>query len=297
MKTPIDATGHPGATVALLNSGLPFVTVDLWQITLNGGTVIRWHGGPMETASLTFNGATYLAGPPITRSKITTKLGLEVATVDSKFVAGPADLINGTALIPFTVGRGFDGAVVTLYKAFLPTWSSPITGVVIDFAGRVTEIKEIGRSEFTMTISASTVLLNVNMGPDVFQSGCLNTVYDASCTLVAASFMSTGAVVGAGTVNGCSSNLTQADTYFTQGRIVFTSGANAGLSRAVSSYLHTGGALTFAFPLPVAPSAADAFQIYAGCPLTTAICTSRFANLIHFRGQPFTPAAIQGVVG
>ena len=64
------------------------------------------------------------------------------------------DLINGVPIIPFAVGRGFDGATVQLLKAFLPTWQSAITGCVIDFSGRVTEIKDIGRSEFTMTISA-----------------------------------------------------------------------------------------------------------------------------------------------
>lgn len=296
MKTPIDATGHPGATVALLNGGQPFCTVGLWAITLNGGTVIYLHDGPMNS-SLTFNGTTYLAGAPMERGKITTKLGVEVATMDARFIANSADLINGVPIIPFAVGRGFDGATVQLLKAFLPSWQSPITGCVIDFSGRVTEIKDIGRSEFTMTISAWTVLLNVNMGPDVFQAGCLNTLFDSSCTLSAASFKTSSSVSGTGTVNGCNTALTQADGYFTQGRIVFKTGANAGLARAVSSYANASGALTFAFPLPNAPANGDTFDIYAGCPLTTAICTSRFANLIHFRGQPFTPPAITGSIG
>src|ERR1700761_4669178 len=102
MKTPIDAAGA-GATVALLNGNADFQMVDLWKITLNGGGVILWHGGPVNTPiafaalsgqSSAANGS-YLAGPGIERSKITTKLGLEVATLDVSVSATAADLING----------------------------------------------------------------------------------------------------------------------------------------------------------------------------------------------------------
>ena len=109
MKTPIDAEGHPGATLALLNSGADFQMADLWAITLNGGDVIRWHGAGLSSP-LTFNGATYLAGPGVDRGKISTKLGLEVATLDVVFTAGSTDLINGVPLIAFAQGMAVLGA-------------------------------------------------------------------------------------------------------------------------------------------------------------------------------------------
>lgn len=297
MKTPID-NGAPGATLALLNGVADFQMVDLWAITLNGGTTIYWHGAGINT-SLTFNGNTYLAGPAITRGKISAKLGVEVATLDVSVAATVTDLINGAPLIPFVQGRGFDGATVMLYKGFLASWTFPyaIVGAVIDFSGRVTSMKDVSRTQFTMTVSAWTVLLNVNMGPDVFQAGCLNSLYDADCTLNAVSFATSGSVSGAGTTTSCNTGLTAADGYYTRGRIVWTSGANAGLSRAVSTYLHASGALTFAYPLPSPAANGDGFTIYAGCDLTMATCSSRFSNLIHFRGQPFTPPAISGVIG
>jgi hypothetical protein len=291
MKTPID-NGTPGATVALLNGGGAFVMADLWAITLNGGAVIRWHGAGVP-GSLAFNGQTYAKGPLIDRGKISTKLGVEVATLDVSIAAGPSDLISGAALTPFAQGRGFDGATVVLYRAFLASWDPPYTivGAVVAFSGRVTALKDLSRAKFTMTVSAWTVLLNVNMGPDVFQAGCLNTHYDANCTLTPVNVAGTALAGGAPASFGTS--LTNPDHFFDKGTITFSSGANAGLSRAVQTYV--AGAITVAFPLPFAPVAGDAFNAVRGCLLTMADCTAQ-GNLIHFRGQPFTPPAIQGVV-
>jgi len=291
MKTPID-NGTSGATLAMLDGGGPFVMADLWAITLNGGAVVRWHGAGVP-GSLAFNGQTYAKGPAIDRGKISTKLGVEVATIDVTFAAGASDLINGAPLIPFAQGRGFDGATVVLYRAFLASWDPPyaIVGAVIAFSGRVTALKDISRAKFTMTVSAWTVLLNVNMGPDVFQAGCLNTHYDANCTLTPVNIA--GTVSAGATVNAFPTGLANPDHYFDKGTITFTSGANAGLSRAVQTY--AGGAITVAFPLPFAPSSGDTFNAVRGCLLTMADCTAQ-SNLIHFRGQPFTPPAIQGVV-
>ena len=291
MKTPID-NGAPGATVTLLNGGGPFVMADLWAITLNGGAVIRWHGAGVA-GPLAFNGQTYVTGPGIDRGKISTKLGVEVATLDVDIAAGPSDLINGAPLIPFAQGRGFDGATVILYRAFLASWDAPLSvvGGIVAFSGRVTALKDLSRAKFTMTVSAWTVLLNVNMGPDIFQAGCLNTHYDANCALTPVNVP--GTVSAAGTPTSFATSLTNPDHFFDKGTISFTSGANDGLSRAVQTY--AGGAVTVAFPLPFAPAPGDAFNAVRGCLLTMADCTAQ-GNLIHFRGQPFTPPAIQGVL-
>lgn len=312
MKTPIDsAAAGAGATTTLLNGGSRFVMADLWKITLNGGTVVRWHsaaGNSLLTAdrSYSFTAAggqstaangTYLKGPLIDRGKISTKLGLEVATLDLTISAALTDLINGTSLIPFASARGFDGATVQLFRAYLPDWNSPITGVTIAFSGRVTSLKDISRSQFTMTVSAWTVLLNVNMGPDVFQAGCLNTHFDANCGLSPAGFTFAGVASGMPTTKSIAATgaaSSQPDHYFDRGKVTFTSGPNTGISRTVQSFV--GGVFTFAFGFPAAPAAGNTFNAVRGCLLTMADCTAQ-SNLIHFRGQPFTPPAVQGVVG
>ncbi|MDR3508437.1 MAG: DUF2163 domain-containing protein [Caulobacteraceae bacterium] len=288
MRTPTDATGQAGATVALLNSGADFVMADLYTLTLSGGLVLRWSGAAIP---ISFNGATWGLGPVLERGKISHKIGVEVSTLDVTVSANAGDLINGVHLIPFVRGNGLDGATFRLDRAFLPDWSSPVTGIVNDFSGRVTSIKNISRSEFELTVSSWTVLLNVNMGPDLFQTQCLNTLYDANCAVSKAALAVSGAVSATGAVSSFNTNLTAADGRYSQGQIVFTSGANAGLSRAVKSYAQVGGVVSLVLPLPYAPAVGDGFTIYPGCDLTMATCSTKFANLANFRGQPFVPTA------
>ena len=293
MKTPIDAAGHPGATLALLNSGVHFQMIDLWSITLSGGAVINWHGGG-QTTPIVFNGTTFAAGPVIDRGKISTKLGVQAATLDMKITAAPTDLINGVPVIPFAMGNGFDGATVVLQRGYIsPPWGNPITGTTIEFSGRITSIKNVNRTQFTITVSSWTVLLNVSMGPDVFQAGCLNNHYDANCGLTPTPVA--GIVAAGATTTAFNSNLTNPDGYFTKGTITFTSGANNGLKRAVKLYANASGAFSIAFPLPFAPANGDTFNAVRGCLLSMADCNAQ-GNLLKFRGQPFTPPAITGAV-
>lgn len=67
----------------------------------------------------------------------------------------------------------------------------------------------------------------------------------------------------------------------------------------MQTYLNASGALSFAFGFPVAPTPGDTFQAVRGCLLTLADCEAQRTTLDaqeHFRGQPFTPPAIQGAL-
>ena len=299
MRTPIDSlAAGAGATKALLDSGVDFEMADLYTITLNGGGVVRWSGADVP---ITFQGVswgsplTWGMGPAIDRGKISHKTGLEATTLDLDIMATPADLINGVPLLPFIAGGGFDAASIVMYRAVIAAWGDEPTGLVIDFAGRITEIREMGRSEATVRGSSWTVLCDVNMGPDFYQSPCLNTVGDANCTVNLNAFRATGTVGSGGlSVNGFNSNLTAADDYYTQGKIVWLTGANAGTSRAVKKFSHTSGAFQIALPMAEVPVAGDTFYAFAGCDQTKTTCANRFSNLINFRGQPFIPPSIVG---
>ena len=194
-------------------------------------------------------------------------------------------------MLPFIRGSGLDGARVRLDRAYLTAWTPPhaVVGTVNAFQGRVTSIKDISRSDATVTVSSDLVLLNANVTPDYFQAPCLNSLYDSACTLNKASYTTPGAVTGASATTGFNTNLAAVDGYYTQGQITFTSGVNSGLTRTIKSYLNASGAITLAFPLPNAPGSGDGFTVAAGCDFTMATCSGRFSNLIHFRGQPFTP--------
>ena len=288
MRTPIDATGFPGATAALLNSGAPFVMADLYTITLSGGSVYRWTN---HQTALTFNGNTWAKGALFTRGSISHKLGTQVSTMSVTIAATSTDTINGTALLPFIAGKGFDGATLKLERAFLPNWQSPITGTLIDFAGTISSIKNVSRASAEITVSSGMIRLNINMGPDLYQAPCLNVLFSSNCGLLKATYAVNGAVTGTPTPTAFNTNLSAADGYFSQGVILFTSGANTGIQRAVRTHVNASGALTMTFPLPVAPAATDTFTAWPGCDRTLATCKAKFLsdNSLHFRGQPFIP--------
>ncbi len=271
--------------VALLDSGADFQMADLWTLTLSGGNVVRWSGADVPIVA---DGNLYALGPAIDRSAISEKIGFEVGTLTMTITADADDLINGIPIIPFIAGRGLDGATVRLDRAFLPDWSSAVAGTLLRFAGRVTSVGEIGGSSVQVTVSSWMILLNVNMPPNLYQSACLHTVYDAGCALQASAFAFSGAVAGTPTQIAFASGLTGHNGEFAQGRVDFTSGPNNGLSRTVKSN-DAAGNFVLISPLPTAPAAGDGFTAYKGCDLTMGTCSGRFNNLIHFKGTPFCP--------
>lgn len=268
---------------ALLATG-NFVRADLWTITLNGGVVVRWtsHDQP-----LTWAGQTFARGPNIERGAISEKRGVEVATLDVAITAVASDLINGTAIIPFIARHGLDGANIKLERCYAANWSSAIVGTVLRFAGKVTAINSVQGATATLTVSSWTVLLNHSAPRNLYQGGCLRTLYDTGCALNPASFSATAAVTVAG-AGSFTSLLTAAEGYYNQGRVVFTSGANAGVSRTVK-YSYASGTFTLVTPLPVQAAVGDTFIAYAGCDLSRGTCASKFNNLARHKATPFVP--------
>jgi uncharacterized phage protein (TIGR02218 family) len=122
----------------------------------------------------------------------------------------------------------------------------------------------------------------------ILQPGCTNTLFDARCGLVKASFAESNVVQAGSTVNKLLSLSAKADGYYDNGQIAFISGANAGLVKAVKQYL--GQFFTFNSPLPFVPNAGDAFTAYPGCDKTQLTCTNKFSNLVNFEGFPYVPS-------
>jgi len=271
------------ALIALLVSGR-FVRADLWTITLNGGAVVRWTG---HDQAIFANGHWFANGPNIQRGTINEKRGVEVAELSVTIDAVDSDTINDVPVIRFIAQHGLDGASVKLERAYAPDWSSAITGTVIRFAGKVTAVNPIIGGSAELTVSSWMVLLNGSMPRNHYQVGCMRTLYDAGCGVDAASFSATG-TVSAGGIGSFGSNLTGAAGYYSQGRVLFTSGANAGLSRTVKINA-ADGSFTMVRPFPSPAAIGDTFTAYAGCDLTKATCSSKFANLAHFKGTPFVP--------
>ena len=287
MKTPTNIGSNN--LVTWLQSATEIRMADLYSITLKNGTALRYTSWDTNLVVL---GNTFLTGPPnISRSAIEEKLGMDVATLEITIEASLTDTINGVPILQ-AIGQGlFDGASFKIDRLFMDSSSNQI-GTVVRFSGFIGALDELTRSSAKLSVNAGTAFLSMQLPAVILQPGCTNTLFDARCGLVKASFAESNIVQAGSTVNKVLSLSAKDVGYYDNGQIAFTSGANAGLVKAVKQYFSTGGPFfTFNSPLPFVPNAGDAFIAYPGCDKTQATCaSSKFSNLVNFEGFPYVPA-------
>jgi uncharacterized phage protein (TIGR02218 family) len=224
------------------------------------------------------------------KAKMHVALGLQVDTLVFDVIPA-SSTINGAPFLTAVREGVFDGAELTYLGAYWPAgaYANPVipTGTVKKYVGNVAEV-DISRNLATFTINSYLELLNQNLPRNLFQASCVNTLFDASCTLSQSSFQTTGAAGAGSTASTISATLSQATGYFNLGTIAFTSGDNAGVSRTIGTYV-SGGTASVIAPFPSGPAAGDTFKIYPGCNKLQQTCGVKFNNLSNFRGFPFIP--------
>jgi len=278
-----------------------FFAADLYTFTLCGGSTLRYCAGD---ADITANGNTYPAGGQTgpyfdrkdNKSKCHWKIGVEVDTLSLDVLPGSA-LVNGVPFLSAARMGVFDGAELTLERAFMPNYGNTAAGTVVMFAGRIAEI-DCGRSIATLQVNSHLELLNLSLPRNLYQAGCLNCLYDSGCGVSAAAALSAGKVGPGSTpsaiimaslnaaLNFGLATVSQAG-WFDQGYVAFSGATvNAGFQRAVKSW--DGTTLFLAAPLPRMPAAGESFAAYPGCDKSLTGC-AKFGNTARFRGFPFIP--------
>lgn len=269
--------------IALLNSSNQFQVADLYTLTLIGGGVFYYTSWDVDVS---YSGHTYSSvGALFDRSKVRIVLGIEVDEMDLTVYASPTLLINGVPFLQAVQRGAMDGASVRLDRAFMSV-PPAVVGTLYQFGGNVASVRA-GRSNAQFKIKSDLELLNVQMPRNLYQPGCLHTLYDTDCGLTKAALKVSSAASTGSTDSVIDAALAQGDGHFSLGTVAFTGGANSGMTRTIKQ--HASGALQLILPLPVAPSAGDTFDCYPGCDKQQATCTAKFNNLTNFRGMPYIP--------
>lgn len=276
-----------GALATLLNSKQPLNKADVYTFTLASGALYRLSGSDI---ALSFGGNTYGLGPGITRNKLRWVVGVEVSTLDITLTDNVGTQLGGQPLLAFIRNRGLYGARVQLDRVFWGVNDAGPVGTLNWFTGRVADM-DVDRYQAKLQCKSDIELLDVNIPRDVYQPGCLNTLYDPICGVTRSSFTSVSTASSATDSRRItfSHTLPQAAGYFDLGVLTMASGANAGVSRTVKA--HTSGQLTVLQPWPAPVASGDTFSVTAGCDKTLATCGAKFANALRFRGMPFIPVA------
>ena len=274
-----------------------FFVCDLYTFALVGGGVLRYCGGDQTVVA---NGFTYTAGGQTgpyfdrkdNKAQCHWKIGVETDTLVFDVLPGSSTVLGEPFLQAVHNGL-FDGAELTLERAFMPVYGDVSRGTIVYFVGRVAEV-DAGRSIATFSVNSHLEILDIQLPRNLFQAPCVNSLGDTACGVNLTPLgVSTTVGSGASTTGLTAAALAAAPTakYFIQGKISFTSGANSGLTRTMTSYNRSTGAVTFQPPLPVAPAIGDAFTAFPGCDHTYNGVDGcpKFNNVARFRGEPFIP--------
>lgn len=288
----------------LAAGGLQFLMADLYTIELIDGSVFRYTDIDKR---IVYDGDIYSRTElQIEGLRYKVAVGLEVDEQDIR-ISALTDETIGTATFFTAVGAGLlDGAYITRQRAFwqpntgIPSedYNDTPLAVVTLFIGRVATITKLGRTHVEIKVKSPLSLLDIDMPRNTYQPGCQWLLYDQGCALNRALFTTSYVVVSADevTINVASiATPTGADgnPYYMQGRIVFTSGTNDGLTTLAASNGST--FFTLQYPLITPPSPGDTFDASAGCVKTVAACEDKFNNRLNFRGFLRVPPIVVSV--
>lgn len=279
----------------------------LYTITLLSGTVLRYTdwGSPIVLGGHTYTAAKLDSAPGFVCGKTTTAIGLSVDATDVQILYDASTRILGVTPGAFANAGGFDGASMSIDTLFMLPGSPGDTslGTINRYSGVIDDIRGT-KGKLSLTVSSRITLLNGAFPRNYATPQCNHALFDSGCTLTKSAFAVSGAVTGSGTQTGFhDTGRAQPGGYFSQGSVVWLTGANAGITSQVQSFF-SGGAFVLIYPLPAAPSIGDTYTAYPGCAKTRAACGNTnsavgpvFNNLIHFRGYPYVPTPETLIMG
>lgn len=263
-----------------------FVKCRLYTVTLISGLTYYWTDADVDVVAR--NQLFSSSGPSISGAQYQLVRGLQVDTFDLTVRVKDTDTI---ANVPWSVAvrsGALDGATVQIDKAFLASWGAPAE-TLVEFVGEVTEANFVNLAA-TLSVKSDADKLNTMVPRLTFQPGCMRTLYDAGCTVNQAAYTFAGAVQSAPNRALFFTGLTQPDGYYSLGVVVFSSGLNAGVRRAVKTYAQAQGRIALSYPLEYDLAPGDAFIVRAGCDKTLgANGCAKFNNVINFKGMPYIP--------
>ena len=312
---------QPGPLLTLIESG-QFQSWDCYKISTVSSGALTLTNANFDIAGniLSDWNADWgpdFGGPPFTSKGIAVDMkgsrqlaswatGLDPDTWQLMLLPRVVDPMTGTPF-PDTVGNQpfvsaarsgvFDQADVTIYRCYFShVPKNPIrargalpVGSIIVFKGLVGQC-DANDSLVVMACNDYKAQLTQQMPRNLYQAGCRNALFDTRCTLSRAAYLATG-VAATGSTQGLIIATGVAapagSGTYNLGRIVMTSGANAGFQRMVSNWDGVSNfALLSPFPFAIAPG--DTFNISPGCDKRSSTCAA-FGNAANFNGEPWIP--------
>ncbi len=282
----------PPALAAWLATAKSASIFDAYTLISTTGQTARWLDADFDFTVPAPDGRRFERGPQFDRGQIKQSVGLSVDNLSLSlrplFKQQPV-MFGAVSLLTAAQAGLLRGATMQLER-FVFDSANVYQGRWIEFAGTLA-IKSTAGGVIKAEVLSELNLLSTPFPRNVYQAQCKNQVFDANCRLLRSSWEVSSSISAVASGDAAfmqfSSALAQPASWFDQGVVQFTSGANAGIKRTVKSF--AGGLFKFALPWPRPLAISDTFKAVPGCARTLDACTNKFNNRLHFRGEPFIP--------
>ena len=268
----------PAALAAHLQGGATTLC-HCWSLARRDGLVLGFtdHDRP-----LCFDGIVFAAATGLEAAETTAELGFAIGggEVSGAFAASglnEADLARGA----------FDDARLRIW---LVNWADPGQRLLLD-EGHVGEVRR-GATAFTAELRSTAKAFDEERGR-LYLRSCAADLGDARCGVVLTPASASVAATD-GRFSLSALDLSGfGDGYFTSGRLIFTSGPNAGFATEVKRHGLEGERAVLQLWQAPAQSigVGDGFEVTPGCDKSFAACRAKFGNGVNFRGFPHMPSA------
>lgn len=246
-----------------------------WKLTRTDGVTM---GFTDHDADLPVGSVTYRAQSGFTPSAVMASSGLNVDNLEVQGMLDSQSITKEDVI----AGR-YDYAEVEVFQV---NYQEPEAGRIMVRRGWLGEIT-LKNGQFVAEVRGLTQKLSQQLG-SLYSPACRAKLGDAQCKVAMAAYTKSG-MVGGVTSNAVFRDAARSEEngYFANGKITFTSGANAGLAMEIKEF--TEGEFVLVLPMPYAIAPGDAYSAVAGCDKNFATCVARFGNAANFRGEPHVP--------
>lgn len=264
-----------------LNSGVT-THCHCWKLVRNDGVTL---GFTDHDRDLVFESTTFEAASGFTATAVEQSLGLAVDNMDAT-----GALVSNKLEDDDLAAGLWDNAEITVWRV---DWTD-VSKRVILLKGSIGEVSR-GDLHFSAEVRSLAHVLNQPFGR-MFMKHCDADLGDVRCGANISGMIHTGVTVAAvsdrRTFTTTNSGVVARPTsFFTRGKITWTSGLNQGFSMEIKNHVAGVSAATFILweLMPYDIQTGDAFTVQVGCDKTIETCFAKFNNVVNFRGFPRIP--------
>lgn len=250
-----------------------------WKLTRRDGVVM---GFTDHDQDLLLDEVTFKAATGFTPSAIHNTANLSVDNLDVEGMLTAGSITESDIL----AGK-YDFAEIAIFHV---NYRDPAAGRMDMRQGWLGEVA-LGRKAFVAEVRGLTQRLTYTIG-ELYSASCRAVLGDGRCKVDMAAHTVSGAVgIAESLLQFTDASRGEDSGIFDHGKMVFTSGANAGIGMEVKHYqkMTVGGRFTLVLPLPYPVAPGDAFSVSKGCDKAIGTCHGRFGNVLNFRGEPLVP--------